>query len=131
VGRQLRSNSYKVKVNECYRIPPELSITVNPSKSEDHDTEDLNETAISSPHIEQNTDNIIDAPVPHTLATEPCSLPVPTVLSAPFEQFNKSPGVHEDTESDDDQAVEASIQTNSRPQRDRRLPTYFKDYLVY
>ena len=129
VGRQLRSNSYKVKVNECYRVPSELPVVVKPFRSVEYDTEDLNDAAVPSSIEYPDTDNSKEASLPDPPVIEPkFSMPVPIVLSTPLESCCSSSDVREDIESD---VVQATSDTPSRPHRDRKMPSYLNDYVMY
>lgn len=130
-GSQLRTTSYKVKLCECYSIPAPSQVQ-NRKEATDQQSDD-------SPSCEYPLLPPVELTQPYDDGTNPSaispSLSSPTITS-----------IEEDTSTDDGCALSIpddissstpSTGTNkdtlnppTRPQRERKLPSYLKDYVL-
>ena len=124
VGSQLRSNSYRVKLSECYRVPCEAHIFPKPHPSHIYsdDAEDTIETFQSENAETHDVPEV--GPVQPTIP-EPVPVVVPDVLSAPLHPPEGAADV-----PDSDSNVENDCE-QQRSQRNRKLPQYLQDYVMY
>ena len=124
-GSQLRATSYKVKINECYRVPIQVCADARDNKRVDEDG--YGEIEVIDQHREQE-------------ASVPPDIHVPDILSYPAHepwehgQDVISSDVTESQSSDmnltDTDDVVCNPDVTDRPRRSVKRPSYLKDYVV-
>ena len=114
-GNQLRANSYKVKLCECYRVPQHVRDMPTTQHHASDDEEDMcpishTDTNIPSSDIMSSASNIPEIPI--LIGEIDYSLP---------EQSPNLDNTSPETPTD--------ILASSRPQRVRKPPSYLQDYM--
>jgi hypothetical protein len=120
VGKQLRANSYKVKLTECYRVPSEIVSPPSLSKYQEVEDEILDISTDSdcptSFHIPPTEipQVLSQPPNANELASEPVTSETAEYVSSETRESLQPPDSHEHT----------------RPTRERRPPKYLDDYVL-
>ena len=146
-GSQLRNNSYRVKLSECYKVPQELCHLV-PSHSTyssyDTDDEDLPGASSNAPLPPCIPRALSEPPPPSTPNTDDSTLmsnnsPVPDIngtqnscdLHKSYESvdLNNTAENQEVSQMEYDSSVSLPLPTRST--RKRSVPNKFKDYVLY
>ena len=136
-GSQLRATSYKVKLSECYAVPPSLAV---PSIQT---TQPLQENALTLPA------EAVHNPTPpnwHAMAPPEITHPLDTgqqgsIQTQETTTTSSSTDLQEKPQNMDSTqppttitqpitAQDAETSPEARPQRDRRLPNYLSDYIL-
>lgn len=123
-GNQLRANSYKVKLKECYKVPTDLVPTpphqyLGTHDDDDDDPVDIPETpkALAQPMNSQDSRSDPEIPVLIGIPQEPAPEPMPR----PFPQVSdQGPPL-----------TETTIHEQPRPKRTSKPPKYLEDYVRY
>lgn len=130
-GSQLRATSYKVKVSDCYKVPtnPLVSVSHPPcSIDSDEDEAIIEQTPIYQPPVAPQA----------LLRPAVCDYPV-SIVSPPDSHQQLHDVIPSDTHNDisdhHDQSVDTQQQPSNdyyegRPQRNRRPPSYLKDFVT-
>ncbi|KAK3083239.1 hypothetical protein FSP39_017533 [Pinctada imbricata] len=121
-GKQLRSNSYKVKLTECYRVLCEIS----PSRIETrHCGEDETDDEISAEPTNTTVLAQYHNPpdIPRTLSQPPVANEPTMLIGIPDTNDPSLPEVHEIPSP-------PVANTPTRPTRDRRPPKWLQDYVL-
>ena len=93
-GKQLRSNSYKVKLTECYRVLCEiLSARPEPSHSGEDDTDDDISAELFDTSVLAQSHNPLD--IPRTLSQPPVANEPTMLLGIPDTTERSLPEAHE------------------------------------
>ena len=146
-GSQLRNNSYRVKLSECYKVPQELCNLV-PSHSTyssyDTDDEDLPGASSNAPLPPCIPRALSEPPPPSTPNTVDSTLlsdnsPVPdingTQVTCDLHKSDESVELINTAENQDVSQLEydssVSLPLPTRSTRKRSVPNKFKDYVLY
>ena len=115
-GSQLRASTYKVREEECFRIPSDYRHISGPSpKQPDDDDDDDN---MSNPLTKPVIPDTI-SPIVSELANQYPTTPLQkSLVGSPTHDENKTPA----------ETAPPDIQRKSRPVRNREKPAYLKDY---
>ena len=141
-GSQLRATSYKVKLSECYAVPPSIIVSNVPGPPAPQVMDD--ETSTASPTVPPVHPGL-SLPVPPELTTIPSdeeqsssltsgdiALDVhsrtPSSACVPEESFTRTPSADVPSPSPSSPTSEPP---GSRPQRQRRPPSYLNDYVSF
>ena len=133
---QLRGFSYKVRLSDCYAVPPSNVITSRPTVPPPQDDDDIRDHT----NADRSPDPVPLHPLPPALPeitnpfkTTPSDPQVHSSIS-----FESSPGILKDkpdcsSPSTNDRHLVLSPPANpeGRPQRDRKPPQYPHDYVRY
>ena len=146
-GSQLRNNSYRVKLSECYKVPQELCNLV-PSHSTyssyDTDDEDLPGASSNAPLPPCIPRALSETPPPSTPNTVDSTLlsdnsPVPDINgtqdTCDLHKSDESVELNNTAENQDVLQLEydssVSLPLPTRSTRKRSVPNKFKDYVLY
>jgi len=115
-GGQLRASSYKVKLAEIYLVPKGLrDLPVN-----EHLPSDDDEEMVQAYHPNKTRDTDLPAPTYNSCDEAPTTFP--HCVSLPEEPVS-------DTIPNREQDIPPDILATARPQRERKTPSYLKDYV--
>ena len=132
VGSQLRSTSYRVKKSECYKVPTDPYPPLPHDSSSARFDTDEDEDDFSPSH---QSPQIAATPSPPALPPSQFARPPPSPPDPPPEPTTLSTSSSHQTPGDTAAVLLPRSQSGQdapldRPSRDRRPPSYLKDYVL-